>query len=311
MDALIIRPGALGDTLMLVPALVDLRKKAKITFVGRKPGLDFARDHVFREIDMEGSGWHRLFMERPDNKGLPISHMDIVVAFFSDEDRRVHHNLKSYLPNARVHVFPSLPPEGEKVHVARYLAECLMSGGLPVNPQKAIETTTKGALFKTVGPPRLRDKIVLHPGSGARQKNYPPDLWISVLGRLFQLPALENKDAVVLLGPAEESLRAFFREHEHSINAQIQDCPDKELLVKILRKAILYLGHDSGITHLAAMLGTPTVALFKKTDPHQWHPLGPFVTLIQNKKVGHELIEEVLSMCSQSLLSCLEEKDLL
>jgi ADP-heptose:LPS heptosyltransferase len=59
LDVLIIRPGALGDTLMLLPALSDLSDKAAITFVGRQPGLEFIRPYVHEAMDLETSGWHR------------------------------------------------------------------------------------------------------------------------------------------------------------------------------------------------------------------------------------------------------------
>ncbi|MCP4567785.1 MAG: hypothetical protein GY841_09430, partial [FCB group bacterium] len=123
MDLLTIRPGALGDTLMVLPALVQLRAKASITFVGRYPGLDFIADHVHRPMDLEGPGWHRLFMERPDDKGLPVSHADLVVAFFKDKEGWIRENLKSCFPHTPVHVFPSFPPRGEKIHTALYVAE--------------------------------------------------------------------------------------------------------------------------------------------------------------------------------------------
>jgi len=42
-----------------------------------------------------------------------------------------------------------------------------------------------------------------------------------------------------------------------------------------------YLGNDSGITHLAAMLGVPTVAIFGPTDPAISRPVGPFVKVLQ------------------------------
>jgi heptosyltransferase-3 len=61
-----------------------------------------------------------------------------------------------------------------------------------------------------------------------------------------------------------------------------------------LRKACLYLGHDSGITHLAAMLGIPTVALFTESNAVQWHPLGPAVQVVQKRRPGIGLIKEVL-----------------
>ena len=43
------------------------------------------------------------------------------------------------------------------------------------------------------------------------------------------------------------------------------------------RKASLYIGNDSGITHLAAAVGTPVLALFGPTDPAVWAPRGPHV----------------------------------
>jgi len=52
----------------------------------------------------------------------------------------------------------------------------------------------------------------------------------------------------------------------------------------LLKKASLYIGHDSGITHLTAMLGIPTICLFKNSDPLQWAPLGPDVTVIAYDK---------------------------
>ena len=54
-----------------------------------------------------------------------------------------------------------------------------------------------------------------------------------------------------------------------------------------LQQCRCYLGNDSGITHLAAMLSVPTVAIFGPTDPKIWRPVGPFVKVIH----GHTLEE--------------------
>ena len=44
-----------------------------------------------------------------------------------------------------------------------------------------------------------------------------------------------------------------------------------------------YVGHDSGPTHLAAMIGLPTLALFGPTDPAIWSPLGPRVQCLRHE----------------------------
>jgi len=52
-------------------------------------------------------------------------------------------------------------------------------------------------------------------------------------------------------------------------------------LAAILAQAQGYLGHDSGVTHLAALLGVPTVAMFGPTDDQRWVPRGVHVTVVR------------------------------
>ena len=279
---------------MLLPALIDLSDRVTITFVGRQPGLDFIRPWVHRTMDMETSGWHRLFTNGQEGEGLPVSKAEIAGAFFSDEDGVIRNNLRSFLPDATVHIFRSLPPEGENIHVAKYLAQCLKSAGLPVNPVRSIEAIQGGILRKRYGLSGRRNKIVFHPGSGSLKKNHPPEFWSNLLKRLCSEPDLGRLKHVFLLGPAEESLHSYFKDMLQPDDIQILFCPGKERLIKTLNEAAICLGHDSGITHLSAMLGTPTVALFKKSNAVQWGPLGPNVTVIQAEEPGQELIESIL-----------------
>jgi ADP-heptose:LPS heptosyltransferase len=53
-----------------------------------------------------------------------------------------------------------------------------------------------------------------------------------------------------------------------------------EELAAILAGARLFVGNDSGITHLAALVGAPTVAIFGPFDPAYWAPLGPRVAIV-------------------------------
>jgi heptosyltransferase-3 len=296
LNVLIIRPGAMGDTLMVLPSLVQLSGEAVFTFVGRQPGLDFVRDFVHQGLDMEAAGWHRLFMKTPDDKGLPVSQADLVVAFFSNEAANISKNLKAYFPDAPIHVFPSFSPEGTGLHMARYLAECLKSTGLPVDPDRSVKKATAEALFGEASQLIARDRIVFHPGSGDPLKNYPPDFWLKLLERSGHENKLQGLKKTIMLGPAEEHLVPFFRENRLNFGMEISLCPDKETLTLLLRQAALYLGHDSGITHLAAMLGTPTIALFRASDVNQWRPLGPRVEVIDSTKTGLKLVGRILDV---------------
>ena len=96
---------------------------------------------------------------------------------------------------------------------------------------------------------------------------------------------------MVLLGPAEEKLLPLFSAEK---DVEILFCPDAEKLSLLLQQSSLYVGQDSGITHLAAMLGAPTIALFRHSSVAQWSPLGPRVKVIELSTSGPGLVEETL-----------------
>ena len=279
---------------MVLPALVNLSGRVNITLAARQPGLSFIRDFVNCALDLDGAGWHRLFLENPAEEGLPVAGADVVVAFSNDENDVVRRNLNTYFPNTPIHLFPSFPATGEKTHVAHYISNCIKSAGLPVDPQAAFENAVTHPLMKRERPLQTCSTVVVHPGSGGAKKNQPPDFWLKVFSRLGGEPVLKKMATWLLLGPAEVSLHSFFKKKLESTQWETCICPDNEALIGFLEKACLYLGHDSGITHLTAMLGTPTVALFKESSSVQWHPLGPAVRIIEKKGPGIGLIEEVL-----------------
>jgi heptosyltransferase-3 len=290
---LIIRPGALGDTLMLLPALKALAGKVIVTFVGRRPGVDFVWPHVNQVMDLEASGWHRIFMDPPDGKGLPVSDMEVVAAFFNDEDGMIRRNLERFLPRATVHVFRSFPLRGENIHVAEYLLRSLTSAGLPVDPVLSLRAVRNGILCN--GRPSIeKNKIVLHPGSGSLEKNHPPGFWVDLAARFSRDATFKGLKRILLLGPAEESLHAYFVKNLRSGDAEMLRSWDRDLLLQTLDRAALYLGHDSGVTHLSAMRCVPTVALFKQSDAAQWEPLGPSVQVIEGRDPGKELLHRIL-----------------
>ncbi len=277
---------------MILPALYDLAGKADITFVGRQPGLDYIRSFINRGLDLEAAGWHRLFLESPDDHTLPVSRADMVVAFFSGETRTIRQNLNACFPYLSVHVFPSFPSEKKDIHAARYLAECLKEAGLPVDPSQSMEKAVRKPLLGDMALPAVRSTIVLHPGSGDKKKNHAPGFWLKLLEGLGQRACFQGLTCLVLLGPAEEDVHPFFKKNLKSLDAKICFCPEKSILTRIITEAGLYIGHDSGITHLAAMLGTPTVALFKRSNAIQWGPLGPRVRVIKECDTGVSFLME-------------------
>ena len=61
-----------------------------------------------------------------------------------------------------------------------------------------------------------------------------------------------------------------------------------------LAGARVYIGNDSGITHLAGAVGTPTVALFGPTDPEVWAPRGERVRCVRQEPITELAVERVM-----------------
>lgn len=290
LTALIIRPSALGDTLLLAPALHQIADRVGLTLVGRRPGVDFLRPFLEHCLDYEGGGWHTLFLEEPHCKDLSLPDVGRVISFISDPDGRVKKALCKCLKGIPICSFAPFPPEQERIHVALYLASCLKRSGLPVNPEEAVEEAGRRPLLGKNKPSRSRGMIVLHPGSGSKKKNYPPEFWVGLI-KGKDLAIFHKR--VLLLGPAEEEWYQTFVKGLSGTGIEVVVSPDRERLLSLLKETSLYLGHDSGITHLAAMLGTPTVALFRNRGHLQWAPLGPNVTVIADVKAPEVIYKRI------------------
>jgi heptosyltransferase-3 len=286
---------------MLLPALRVLEKEARITVAAREPGLTFLKQAGTEGIDIEGPGWYRLFQEEPDlRQQLPVPPQDMVVAYLADTDGRIGRNLRAYFSGAGIHVLAAYPAVKDKMHVARHVCETLARAGLPVDPASGMERAGNGVFLERGRNIVPEKRFVVHPGSGSSRKNLPPDFWTAFLHRIAQEPALEDHKKVVLLGPAEEGMKEFFGKWV-SESEDMVFCPRHDELVSLLGGAGLYAGHDSGITHLAAMLGTPTVAVFRENTLSLWHPLGPYTRAIHSRKADEACLERLLEAATSLL----------
>ena len=305
---------------MLAPALAEMRGRGDIALIARTPGLDILRPFIREAMDYERGGWHRLFMDDPflTRNGLfnritntsPSTGggqggggaVDLTVAFLSDRSGIVKANLEILVPGSSIHVFPPFPQKEEDVHTAFYLAKCMQASGCAVNPVKAIEEAVQRPLMEG-GPfpvAESRRRIVFHPGSGGAAKNHPREFWVALV-RDFRGIVSDKAPLTVLLGPAEESCLSFYSEQLRDDDIEILFSPEMESLRRLLQSALLYVGQDSGITHLTAMLGTPTIALFRKSSLAQWKPLGPRVQVIERKS-GPDLIREICERAREMVL---------
>jgi heptosyltransferase-3 len=142
------------------------------------------------------------------------------------------------------------------------------------SPQDGIEAA---ALLRGLLKPGER-LFLIHPGSGGREKIWPSAGWITLIGRLLQQPRLRLG---LIQGPADQDILRHLCESLDLSHLLPFRNLRLGLLAAIMGHAAFYIGNDSGITHLAAACGLPTIALFGPTDPHIWAPRGPAVQVIR------------------------------
>jgi ADP-heptose:LPS heptosyltransferase len=121
--------------------------------------------------------------------------------------------------------------------------------------------------------------LAIHPGSGSPGKNWDARKFAAVADW-----ASERCQVLLISGPAQDGVEEF-RDSMKKARPLVADNLPLIHLAALLKATTVYLGNDSGITHLAASLGLPTVALFGPTNPALWGPKGPGVRIIYGKNL--------------------------
>jgi heptosyltransferase III len=296
MRILILRPSAIGDTLLTFPVILALKAQyshTHVTFVSNPAVLPLAQAwNVADEIaDYGNAQWSDLFSTAgicsPTVCGL-LQQTDMAVCWLGDPDGIVKHNLLAAGVQQMI-VAPGRPSEGMHIHIVEYLAQTvrikLNRGRLPRLP--ALPTSNMSNLSPLT--------IAIHPGSGGARKCWPVSHFASVIEELW------HRDIPVLLlaGAADaERLATLLHQLPSPVHADLLNIViDAPLLrvAELLQQCKGYLGNDSGITHLAALLNIPTIALFGPSNPEVWHPLGASVRVLHKPVLEHLQVDEVMS----------------
>ena len=291
----VVRGGALGDVLLGVPALRALRRRFPehpLHLVAPQPQAGLLHHLGLAESAMavDDPSLTPLFLEGRPLERLPalLRRAALAVVWLHGGDVIAANLARA---GARETLYArALPDEGGAVHAADWLLQTLAPLGI------AAPTDWDREPWLTV-PPSTQEwaarwhqeevgegpYIVLHPGSGSARKNWPGAEWAATVREYQRLTRLA---LVVVAGPADDGplealLGALPRQSWSPGRPDVVfRPPDLAQLAGILDRATLYLGNDSGVTHLAAALGRPTVAVFGPTDPALWRPRGPQVRVL-------------------------------
>lgn len=247
--AVVIRSGGLGDFLLTLPLLHALRP---VTLITRRTYAKLIADDglVERWLDIESAVVSQLFVE-PVEALRELFEGARVVTFLRDEVLQRHLLALGAVEVIVADSRPSSPP-----HVS---AQMLQAAGLPV-PDDLL-TTSWLAASRLAG-----EALWLHPGSGSRAKNAPFAWWREQI----------DGPTIVSFGEADLEL---LPDWEVLDVERIVEPSLPELRRLLTERAGRFIGNDTGVTHLAAALGIPTMALFRTTQPAIWRPLGQQVSV--------------------------------
>ncbi len=230
MRRLLIRPGAIGDVILSLPALEAARADYTEVWAPRAtlPLIRFAdKTRAIADTGLELVG------VVDDAKCEALERFDEIYSWYGT-GRPEFREAVAHLPFT---FFPArtLPDKPPRIEV----------------------------------PPAKRDDFtIIHPYSSSPRKNWPFENFQEVASKLRDVRWCEP--------------------------GQIEDLYELACWISTAR---LYIGNDSGISHLAAAVGTPVIAIFVSTDPGVWAPRGEFVTVLENPSVG-----QVLDACAQHQL---------
>jgi heptosyltransferase-3 len=277
---LFLRGGALGDFILATPVLSALRRawpSATMTVVAAAANTRLAlrAGLAERAVTMESAAAAALYSNKPSALAWrDFAGVDMAVVLASDPDGTVRRNLE----RLRVKTIAWLDPRRVTGHAADFFAGILTQVGLQLEPPVLPVLPFSPRLEQHAGNgPRL----LIHPGSGGEAKNWPASSFRELADRLKAVRP--DITTVFTFGEADEQIRTEGKlPGAHGCLCGL-DVPE---LAQALAAADAYVGNDSGVTHLAAAVGTPVTALFGPTDPATWGPRGPRCRILRPPPVA-------------------------
>lgn len=318
MRILVFRGGALGDFILTVPAIAALRRRwpeAYIELAGQPPSANLAltTELVNRVQSLDSARMALFFQEEcslPDNERDYIRSFDLIVSYLHDPDGILLNNLNETGAVNIITVSPMVRACHASDHfygAIKDIVGCKTGANAVVKPwshfiKRAHEPSPPEEEVLLKWPQRLKEKarlqlveylggkqaIIIHPGSGSPAKNWPTEKFAALA---IKIRTETDCEPLIIGGEADEKaiavMRSLLPDFHFLVNAPLME------VASILSVADRLIGNDSGITHLAAALGIPVVALFGPTDPAIWAPRGEHVTIIKSSFSSRKSMSEI------------------
>jgi len=302
---LIIHQGAIGDLILSLPAITALQERFTnyiFSFMGYPSTLELLPVEREQIVSVQMPGFSSLYTREPDppeelKQYLVKFEKVFIFGMRSGEDLVKGMKVIGVKEVFRIDTFPD-----HCIHVTDYQASILSSLGTEVKnrvPRLFISDQDEklaGEVLLRHGVKEDKPLIFIHPGSGSIKKSWPSHHFAKLARNLQERFSAR---IAVIEGPADraqaETLSASLK---GSSTVKIGKLPLRTLAV-LLKRGKCFIGNDSGITHLAAAVGTPSIALFGPTDPGVWGPRGENVSIIRGETDCSPCTPETLRGCTR------------
>lgn len=260
-----VKPGALGDTLLLAPVLRAIRSLApglQVTVVGTCPAVDLLR--VFGVADKTVS-FERLHLFMAPRTNEPRFQGAAVMAFIRRDTEAVDPFVRR---GAKQVVWNPSRPGDDGPHVVHYLHGCLGQ----LIPELPEPTREPFPASKLIHPPSMSPYIVLAPGAGSERKQFPLERFAAIA----EDAAAQGITPLFIAGEVElekGQTKLYPDAYPLLISPPLTD------LAGLLAGAVRFYGNDSGPGHLAGLVGADATVFFGPTNPDVWKPWGERVTV--------------------------------
>jgi heptosyltransferase-3 len=276
MATLVYHAGALGDFITTLPALRYWKRQKpgeRQVLLGKPAFGELARESgvIHGLLDLDDRRCLPLFYEQFSPEAATLLGPFSEAVIFSDADSPLVKNIRAS-GIERIHAQPPFPKQ--KIHAVDYhlslFADTAALSMEERTPRIAISQKATKASYAII--PVDHPFITIHSGSGSLKKNWPFKRFLEIADSLRQ----KGFAIAWLKGPAEED-RSFPAGDTVVHNQSLS------VIAGLLSRSALFIGNDSGITHLAAAVNCPTVALFGPSDPVVWAPRGASATVIRKQ----------------------------
>ncbi|MBI4552192.1 MAG: glycosyltransferase family 9 protein [Candidatus Latescibacteria bacterium] len=302
MRILVIRTGAIGDFILTLPVLTALRRAfpgvsldvmgvpsiARLAVSGQEAGALLSIDRA------DLAPFFVRDAPLPPDLTEAFSQYEMIVSFLPDRDGVFAANL-ARAGAGRVLTGSPIPPDGHRLHATHHLIRALAPLGIEVRASvprlcpSPDDRRRAEAFLAERGFTRPAALMAVHPGSGGRWKCWPPDRYAALIDALHT----RNIPSLLSAGPADAEVVNAIRASLTRATPLIANQLDLPLLAAVLVRCRGMIGNDSGMTHLAAAAGVPTIALFGPTDPAVWGPRGQQVTILWGEDTFHGDVGEM------------------